>query len=1207
MLEDVKNIFECERILSQQLSTIRLIGQIPFVPDDVVTLREYVRDELIRGGVERLQELMEHTPASLACFLVWEGTLKYDGSKGDYWSAITAVFPVVPAGLEVKLGRFFLQFLKKHQLPVFDKEGKTYITSILAHGGVPDSCLDDFFEHLLLPFVSDRLDLPSDSGAAELIDEWQENQGLFHFSHKPVSRFLLYGSDVAVSFLQRCLQMAAEFYDSERPLATDLDLPNRILAKFSEWWEIEQEKKEKKISLNRFRRPFLMLNPDEGEILLVLSEQRFQGMREDVSVSVAAGDELLFERSLTSYYRTSTETERAVFLLEISASEYLVCLRDASELLKTWQLNGLHHQIPYLIFHEDSCTRIRHSISNPRFWIVLPESYHVQDETCILEEGGDFYGDWENYRTYLVDCSQKSYLNLLSDTGDSHVLEIQQLEPFLHGGIILPGISVGSSERIPVFAGCLPDIHIPLARSSDIERWHVTIESLTHEKRVALLKEALTSVAPQIVTEQGQELWALSLASLFEDRAPGLFRIFLRGPLGLEKEFHLGYLSCAELHFDREFYGSESGCLTLTTDSNETIELREPPFRSYTGRAVINFPAAATEIGIQLESSSARSLALTVHIPRIRWRFRGLPDGRASLWSCQSLEIDLQCWEQYAEQLELLLDLPEESGQVWLEHIASSQKVFPIQAGKRILRFDRLRQFSDSIRHSGKVVTLVFLIVKGKSTYKLPVFAVRTTWEVEDLSFESDVSVPGERTVLFSWRDKGRFTDRVIRLHNLTIPQQASVVVPLEDGESSVLISRPFQDFLPGSYRLEFAIEDEWGQSEATTIKSFTFQIGEDREIQQQLSVWKLEGVQTQESLLGGRRRVHFSWLSPPIFTKRVLFAQNLSVEGMARIEESIPDGASGVTIERPVLQFLPGKYHIEIGLQHSWAELDPLPPERCFDVQIGREDELQDLLRALRIRDFQYDSSKEDSKRLAHFQWKVEEASGKRLLRLRNLSCPWLSCIEETIPANVSHATVQRALSEFLPGRYRVEFPIPELEMLPESWAFHFNVQEPDEHIPFECLHQHQYIMSIAAAEDSDGNRIDLKQNRYVIDPERWLEKKENDGEEDVYSGKILSLNKKFRKDFPPMPIHFSYNNKQHRLTLIENQNEQQTLYCHSRHHTLLWRKDIDSRQNVLVDWQTFFAASPQKTADQNATLSLFDTTPLFQPRSFHIHLEKL
>jgi hypothetical protein len=187
-------------------------------------------------------------------------------------------------------------------------------------------------------------------------------------------------------------------------------------------------------------------------------------------------------------------------------------------------------------------------------------------------------------------------------------------------------------------------------------------------KRRLLLKESLLSVAPQAVAEQEQDLWVLSLASLLEDCAPGLFRIFLRGPLGLEKTFHLAYLAAADLQFDREFYGAESGSLTFAANPSKKIALTEPPFTSYTGRAVIDFPAAASEIGIQIGASSSRSLALTLHIPRIRWRFRGLSDGQASQWNCQPLEIDLHCWEQYAEQLELLLDLPDGSGLVWLEH-----------------------------------------------------------------------------------------------------------------------------------------------------------------------------------------------------------------------------------------------------------------------------------------------------------------------------------------------------------------------------------------------------------------------------------------------------------------------------------------------------------------------------------------------------------
>lgn len=75
MLERTDHIFECERVLSAQLATIRLIGQLPLTPEDGQRLRRDVETELTRGGPERIQWLMDYTPAALACFLVWKGIL----------------------------------------------------------------------------------------------------------------------------------------------------------------------------------------------------------------------------------------------------------------------------------------------------------------------------------------------------------------------------------------------------------------------------------------------------------------------------------------------------------------------------------------------------------------------------------------------------------------------------------------------------------------------------------------------------------------------------------------------------------------------------------------------------------------------------------------------------------------------------------------------------------------------------------------------------------------------------------------------------------------------------------------------------------------------------------------------------------------------------------------------------------------------------
>ena len=119
MLEECENIFECEKILSHQLFGITLLGQIQLTGHDIERLRECIHAEIVQQGSDCIHCLVEYTPVSVACFLVWQGILHYDGASGDYWSAVTRLFPYSSAS--EKLGSFFLDFLKRRQLPAFTR------------------------------------------------------------------------------------------------------------------------------------------------------------------------------------------------------------------------------------------------------------------------------------------------------------------------------------------------------------------------------------------------------------------------------------------------------------------------------------------------------------------------------------------------------------------------------------------------------------------------------------------------------------------------------------------------------------------------------------------------------------------------------------------------------------------------------------------------------------------------------------------------------------------------------------------------------------------------------------------------------------------------------------------------------------------------------------------------------------------------------
>jgi len=152
MLEICSKIEECERILSGELGKIRLLGDIPLNEYDVKKLEEIFKNELIGGNDEGLDKLLINNPVSIAIYLVWKGIISYEG--GEYWSGLKDILGIYSASEEIRVGEFFLEFLKRHKLFYLNIEGShKYVTPILLHGRIPNYCIKEYFNEILLKFI----------------------------------------------------------------------------------------------------------------------------------------------------------------------------------------------------------------------------------------------------------------------------------------------------------------------------------------------------------------------------------------------------------------------------------------------------------------------------------------------------------------------------------------------------------------------------------------------------------------------------------------------------------------------------------------------------------------------------------------------------------------------------------------------------------------------------------------------------------------------------------------------------------------------------------------------------------------------------------------------------------------------------------------------------------------------------------------------
>ena len=161
MLGNCKNLLECEEVLIQAVSETHLLGEISLSEKDFVILTKLINQQLSFGFSHGTRYLEVNARACLVCFLVGIG--RYYDKEAGYWPVVENKIGPVDINWQGRWGKIFLDFLHEQDLTRFDEEeGFTYVTPILGHVCIPDSCLPEFFELVLVPLVKRVLLNPLD-------------------------------------------------------------------------------------------------------------------------------------------------------------------------------------------------------------------------------------------------------------------------------------------------------------------------------------------------------------------------------------------------------------------------------------------------------------------------------------------------------------------------------------------------------------------------------------------------------------------------------------------------------------------------------------------------------------------------------------------------------------------------------------------------------------------------------------------------------------------------------------------------------------------------------------------------------------------------------------------------------------------------------------------------------------------------------------
>lgn len=172
LLENCSTLAECEAALSVAFRQVQLVGELPLTDEDLSKLSQLVAQWARRyAPVRRLGQQM---PAVLVTLMVWAGIEGY--YQGDYWSSLSQLIPWFDPARQAVWGKNFLLALSRLGLRPFDVEGALpYVTPILGHAMIPNSCLPEFFQYVVLPMVARDRHLPVTPGEIQHdLETWRE-------------------------------------------------------------------------------------------------------------------------------------------------------------------------------------------------------------------------------------------------------------------------------------------------------------------------------------------------------------------------------------------------------------------------------------------------------------------------------------------------------------------------------------------------------------------------------------------------------------------------------------------------------------------------------------------------------------------------------------------------------------------------------------------------------------------------------------------------------------------------------------------------------------------------------------------------------------------------------------------------------------------------------------------------------------------------
>ncbi|MEM1874827.1 MAG: hypothetical protein QXP51_04480 [Candidatus Hadarchaeales archaeon] len=868
MLEKVAAWSERERILGAELEGKTLLGQVKLSMEELETLGRAIRAELEKREIDDAYRFLKtNAPLSVATFLVWCGIRFY--KAGNFWGGVYRLMgmeketQVQKSRVARILGEVFKYALEVHKLESFPKlaeSGHRYVTPILAHGGIPDYCLRDFFQHFIIPMAQGQYgDDPEDIDAA--IRDFQKMYRS-SLTDKPVRNFLLHGGNISRDLIRRCRKMALRYMEGQEILDSNkLHLPPAIVSAFYDY--VKGMSIEKSAGgLKRWPHPKIFLLPIEQAIMLIIPETEidiieYKGVNyKKLFYSVRSGeDEFYVSRvEVCRYMGNKVLLGECMIPIPAPFPSLTVSLCDPESQKEVFQHDldfmvistGYGYEenssLPYLVFcNEDDKGRFhfaRDTVGIGICWLVKERDTHIIENVHILEEI-DLQGEeWSSFHALRLSVEKMEFLTLTKaragvKTRIPVCLDFREQTRVRKSGLI-PEVTW---EGKPVY-NRPPIIELPPLQ--ELDRYVLELEDGDGNP---------IGEYPLVVLAKKREktlLIDLSDLDQLKEERQGIFRCTISGKLGERMDFDFAYIPELSVDFQREssYPDNEGHALPMK------IVIYCPQAKEIRVEGVIESQPEVSESLIRVcvpphkTTITARLLfgeegiVLLIRIPRFTFRLRNGQKRAGSVRSLSGHEenenADVENTPQSlgAERYEFLSDLNTSLKQVRLEDLAHINRVEIFLPGpyKKVKLYledhDVASHFSGSSRSMcfelGKFKSFMHnegsssfrfrlqVIEQGDTSVDFPFLDVRKGWTVHNLKIKANSG-----KIHLSWEEDGKRTlEGEVLLKNLYRPWERPSSVRVKVGENSCVIPIPGGDKANGRFAICFRLLDEWEWAE---------------------------------------------------------------------------------------------------------------------------------------------------------------------------------------------------------------------------------------------------------------------------------------------------------------------------------------------------------------------------------------------------------